>query len=44
MNDVYFMAELYSKKLLPGNLKTDIESLPTSAEKASKFLDIAIKR
>ena len=43
MNDKYFVAELYSKKLLPGNLKADIESLPTSAERASKFLDDVIK-
>ena len=43
MNDDYFMAELYAKKLLPGNLKADIESLPTSAKRASKFLDDVIK-
>ena len=38
-----FIAELYAKKLLPGNLKADIESLPTSARRASKFLDDVIK-
>ena len=43
MNDDFFVAELYSKKLLPGNLKADIESLPTSAKRASKFLDDVIK-
>ena len=43
MNDDYFMAELYASKLLPGNLKADIESLPTAAKKATKFLDNAIK-
>ena len=43
MNDEYFMAELYAKKLLPGNLKAEIESLPTPARRASKFLDDVIK-
>ena len=43
MNDEYFIAEVYAKKLLPGNLKADIESLPTSAKRASKFLDKVIK-
>jgi len=43
MNDEYFMAELYGKDLLPGDLKADIESLPTSAKRASKFLDEVIK-
>ena len=43
MNDDYFMAELYAMKLLPGNLKADIESLPTSVKRASKFLDDVIK-
>jgi len=43
MNDEYFMAELYGRNLLPGDLKANIESLPTSAKKASKFLDEVIK-
>ena len=43
MNDDYFIAELYARKLLPGNLKADIESLPTSAKRATKFLDDVIK-
>ena len=42
MNDEYFIAEVYAKKLLPGNLKADIESLPASAKRASKFLDKVI--
>ena len=42
MNE-YFMAELYAKKLLPGNLKADIESLPTAVRRTSKFLDDVIK-
>ena len=44
MNDEYFMAELYARKLLPGNLKDTIKALSTGAEKASKFLDDVIKR
>ena len=43
MNDVIFMAELYSRDLLPDDLKEHVESLATSAEKASYFLDHVIK-
>ena len=43
MNDVFFMSELYGNDLLPGDLKTKIESLPTSFERASKFLDNVIR-
>ena len=43
MNDVKFMARLYSAGLLPGNLKEEIQSKPTSAEKADHFLDYGIK-
>ena len=43
MNDEYFMGELYTRKLLPGNLKATIKALSTGAEKASKFLDDVIK-
>lgn len=43
MDDEYFIAELYAKKLLPGNLKATIKALPTVAEKASIFLDDVIK-
>ena len=43
MNDDIFIAELYTNKLLPGDLKEHLESLPTSARKASKFLDAVIK-
>ena len=43
MNDEYFLAELYTNKLLPGDLKSEIESLPTAAKRASKFLDDVIK-
>ena len=43
MNNVCFMSELYGNDLLPGELKTKIELLPTSVERASKFLDNVIK-
>ena len=43
MNDVIFMAKLYSRGLLHGDLKEAIQSLPTSVNKSSYFLDNAIK-
>ena len=43
MDDKLFIAKLHGKKLFPGNLKAHIESLPTSAEKANKFLDAVIQ-
>ena len=43
INDVIFMAELYSRDLLPDDLKEHVESLVTSAKKASYFLDHVIK-
>ena len=43
MNDECFMSDLYGNSLLPGDLKADIESLPTSTKRATKFLDNAIK-
>ena len=43
MNDAIFRADLYSHSLLPGDLKEHIESLVTSATKASHFLDHVIK-
>ena len=43
MNDECFLSELYGNSLLPGDLKADIESLPTSTIRASKFLDNVIK-
>ena len=43
MNDECFMSDLYGEDLLPGDLKADVESLPTSTKRASKFLDNAIK-
>ena len=43
MNDAIFRADLYSCGLLPGDLKEHIESLNTSATKASHLLDHVIK-
>ena len=43
MNDAIFIAELYSRDLLPDNIKEHVESLPTTAQKASYFLDHVIK-
>ena len=43
LNDVKFRAKLCSAGLLPGNLKEEIQSKPTPAEKAEHFLDYGIK-
>ena len=43
MDDDYFIAQLYAKNLLPNNIKADIESLPNSAKRATRFLDDVIK-
>ena len=43
MNDDYFIAELYVRKLLPNNIKADMESLPNSTKRATRFLDDVIK-
>ena len=43
MNDATFTAELYSHNLFPDDLKESIESVDTSAKKASHFLDNVIK-
>ena len=43
MNDVKFRARLYSADLLPGNLKEEIQSKLTAAEKAEHFIDYGIK-
>ena len=44
MNDAYFMAELTRHFFTTGNLKAMIEAKPTEADKATCFLDNAIKR
>ena len=43
MDDVIFIARLGAAKLLPGNLKAEIQAKPTSLDKADYFLDHAIK-
>ena len=43
MNDECFIGDLFTKELLPGNLKAEIKALPTSVTKASKFLDDVIQ-
>ena len=42
MNDPYFISLLHSADLLLGNLKDEIQSKPTRAEKALHFLDHGI--
>ena len=43
MNDVIFIAKLYSCDLLPDDLKERVESLRTEAEKTMYFMDHVIK-
>ena len=43
MNDQIFMEELFANGLLPGNLRNEIQSLDTLAQKATKFLEDVIK-
>jgi len=43
MNDVTFTAQLFSTNLLPGNVKDQVKSLATPADKATHFLDHVIK-
>ena len=43
LDDVYFRSKLKSAGLLPGNLKEEVKSKPTPAEKAEHFLDCGIK-
>ena len=43
MNDVIFIAELYSAGLLPGDLKAEVQFKPTGAHKADHFLQHGIK-
>ena len=43
MDDAVFTAELFSNDLLPGNLKSQIKSEKTSADKAALFLDSVIE-
>ena len=43
MDDVRFITKLYSEHLLPGNLKSRVKALKTSADKAALFLDSVIE-
>ena len=43
MNDVSFVAELYSRDLLPGDAKDEVKSKATRASKAAYFLDNVIE-
>ena len=43
MNDVLFIAELYSHDLLPDIIKDRVKTLASSESKASYFLDHVIK-
>ena len=43
MDDVIFVAELFSHDLLPGNHYDKVESRPTRADKAVYFLNHVIK-
>ena len=43
MDDVRFITKLYSERLLPGNLKSQVKSQKTSADKAALFLDSVIE-
>ena len=43
MDDPYFRSLLYTADLLPGNLKDEVQSKPTRAERAEYFLDKRIK-
>ena len=43
MNDVIFIAKLYSCDLLPDDLKEHVESLQTEAERTMYFIDNVIK-
>ena len=43
MKDAIFRSMLYSAGLLPGNLKDEVQSKPTRADRAEYFLDQGIK-
>ena len=42
MDDACFRSTLYSADLLPGNLKDEVKSMSTRADKAEHFLDHGI--
>ena len=43
MDDALFIAELFSANLLPGNIKNQVKSMNTKADKATHFLDHVIQ-
>ena len=43
LSDAMFRSDLFTAGLLPGNLKSEIKSMRTPAEKAEHFLDCGIK-
>ena len=43
MNDATFIAQLFSVHLLPGNIKNQLKSMRTRAEKAMHLLDYVIQ-
>ena len=43
MDDAIFIGKLFQNGLLPNDWKAKLKSLPTSAEKATEFLDNVIK-
>ena len=43
MDDAYFRSMLFSADLLPDNLKDEVQSKPTRADRAEYFLDQGVK-
>jgi len=43
LHDAMFRSQLFTAGLLPGNLKSEVKSMPTPADKAEHFLDCGIK-
>ena len=43
MDDSHFIANLSTRQLLPGDIESKIEALPTQSDKASYFLNHVIK-
>ena len=43
MDDAVFIAELFSANLLPGNVKDQVKSMSTPADKATHLLDHVIQ-
>jgi len=43
MDDAIFIAELFSAKLLPGDVKDQVKAMSTQADKATHFLDHVIQ-